>query len=233
MIKFDKRYVPAFLQTVGFAVSVWAVASMATIPLLLCSVVMFYLYTLIGVVITYHRILAHRVGKMHPVVEFICTGLGFFGTLVSPVLYVGAHINHHKFMDTERDPHSPHHLGWKTLFAILWVEGGDMKSMLRMRRNKISNFYDKYSYPLLFVPLILLIWPKVFFFFWLIPMVASLWSQHMTTHGHDENGPKTMGLLYAIFSCGEHHHRWHHDHPNDTSGEGWIHYITKLLTVRN
>ena len=234
MIRLIKKFHPRsriFVQTFGFAAAIWAIITMSTWQLLLCSLIMFYLYNFIGVVITYHRVLAHRVGTMHPIVEFICTGLGFFGSLVSPVLYVSTHINHHKYMDTEKDPHSPKYLGWRTFSSIFWVKGGDRKTIVRLKRNKISNFYDEHSY-LIFLPLLLLFWPKVFFFFWLIPVVATLFSQYMATWGHGEDGPKSLGLIYGILSCGEHHHKWHHENSNDTSGEGLGHYFVKALTYR-
>lgn len=230
--KFDKTILHVLMQTVGVAISIWAIVTMSTWQLLLGSIIMFYLYNFVGYVITYHRILTHRVGKMHPIVEFICTGFAFFSTFVTPVVYVATHTNHHKYMDTEKDPHSPKHLGWKTLSAIFWVRGGATKAIIRMKKNKIANFYDKHSFVLMFLPLLLLFWPKVFLFFWLIPSVITLWVQYMTTWGHNADGPQKMGLLYGIISCGEHHHKWHHDHPNDTSGEGLVHYFVKALTYR-
>lgn len=227
---FDKRYILTAFQLIGTPIAIWALITQSTPFLLAASLFMFFMYKCVGVVVTYHRILCHRVGKMNPILQFICTALGFYGSLLSPVTWAGVHINHHKYVDTEKDPHSPTHLGWKGWFSILWVDSVDLKVMARLKRDPICVFFHKYYYALILVPLVLLIWPSVFLFFWFIPANMSLWSQHLTVYNHDENGAMNRGKIYGFLSMGEHHHKWHHDHPNDTSGEGWIHNLTKLLT---
>lgn len=234
----DKRYIFAAFQIIGPFISIWALYQYATLPLVITALIMFFLFKCIGHVITYHRILCHSTHKMHPVVEFICTGLGFYGGLISPVGWCAMHVNHHKYADTWKDPHPPTLLGWKALFAIFWNDSGptsgDKRTVLRLKRNPIANFYDVYYWPLLALPFtLLLISPQIFFFVFFIPMIMSLWSLHMTVYGHDESGPKYKGLIYGILSMGEHHHKWHHDHPNDTSGEGWLHNLIELIATRN
>ena len=44
----------------------------------------------------------------------LCTGLG------SPISFSASHRQHHKFTDTEKDPHSPHHIGWKRVYFLDW-----------------------------------------------------------------------------------------------------------------
>jgi len=174
---------------------------------------------------------------MHPVVEAICTTLGFYGGLITPIGWCSMHINHHKFADTWKDPHPPTLLGWKALFSVFWNDSGpnsgDLKTIYRLSKNKICVFFEKYYWPLLFAPLLLfLISPQAFWFGFLIPSVLSTWSLHITVLGHDQTGPKYKGLLYGFISMGEHHHKWHHDHPNDTSGEGLINNIIKMIAVK-
>lgn len=125
-------------------------------------------------------------------------------------------------------------LGPKALFAIFWNDSGpnsgDLKTMVRLKKNFSASFFDKYYWPLLFVPLLLLlISPAAFWFVFFVPLTLSFWSLHMTVYGHDESGPKYKGLLYGFLSMGEHHHKWHHDHPADTTGEGWINSIILLI----
>lgn len=236
--QFDKRYLSALVQLVGPVVLLWAVYYYSTISLLLLSLVMFFLFKCIGQVITYHRILCHKTHEMHPIIKFIGTGLGFYGSLVSPIGWSAMHINHHKFADTWKDPHPPTLLGWKTMFSIFWNDSGptsgDLRTILRLKKDPIANFYDTYYWPLLFLPVLLLvISPQAFLFGFWIPMVMSVWSLYLTVYGHDKDGPKYMGILYGILSMGEHHHKWHHDHPADTRGEGWIHNILEVLAYSN
>jgi stearoyl-CoA desaturase (delta-9 desaturase) len=227
---FDKRYILTGMQIISIPITTWALLTQATPILVAATLFMFFMYKCLGVVATYHRILCHRVGKMNPLVQIICTALGFYGSLLSPVTWAGVHIDHHKYVDTDKDPHSATHLGWRGWFSILWKDSVDLRVMARLKRDSISNFFHEYYYSLLTLPLLLLFWPKIFLFFWFIPASMSLWSQHISVYNHDETGAKEMPWWFGVLTMGEHHHKWHHDHPNDTSGEGWIHYITKALT---
>jgi fatty-acid desaturase len=42
----------------------------------------------------------------------LVTGLG------SPLTFAAAHRQHHAFHDTEKDPHSPHHVGWINVWLM-------------------------------------------------------------------------------------------------------------------
>lgn len=230
---FDKRYILTAFQLFGTPLAIWGLLTHSTIPLLILCMLMFFLYKCVGVVVTYHRILCHRAGTMNPIVQFMCTALGFYGSLLSPITWSGVHINHHKYEGTVNDPHSPVHIGWRGWFSILWVDSIDLRVMARLKKDKISNFFHKHHYVLLLAPLFLLfISLNAFLFFWLIPANLSLWSHHVSVYNHDETGAKNMSKFFGVLTMGEHHHKWHHDHPNDTSGEGWIHYITKAITVK-
>lgn len=224
-------------QIVSPFIAAWAAYQYATIPLLLVSALMFFLMKCVGQVITYHRVLGHKTHVMHPWVEFVCTALGFYGSLITPVAWCAMHINHHKYADTWKDPHPPTLLGWKAAFAVFWNDSGpnsgDLKTAARLQRNKICMFFEKYYWPLLVLPFALLaVSTTAFWFVYFIPLTLSFWSLHITVFGHDQTGPKYMGLLYGIVSMGEHHHKWHHDHPNDTTGEGWLDTIINLITIR-
>jgi stearoyl-CoA desaturase (delta-9 desaturase) len=66
----------------------------------------------------YHRMLAHRAFKAHPVVRYTLTFLSALHS-GSPILWVGLHHVHHRFSDRDGDPHTPKdygfmygHVGW-------------------------------------------------------------------------------------------------------------------------
>lgn len=238
MSKIDKRYFLFGAQITTPFIAIWALLYYGFSVWLLASLVVFFLMRCVGSVITYHRVLGHRTHIMHPVVEAICTAFGFFGSLSSPVEFCASHTNHHKFVDTEKDPHPVKYLGWKTMFPIFWNEsgpdGGDIRTVVRLRRNKIAYFFHRYHWMLLPLPLLLLlISVKVFMFFYLIPLALTLWSLSLSTLNHDKNGPKDMGTLYGILTAGEHKHVWHHTNPHDTSGEGWLDTVASLIAKRN
>lgn len=231
----DKTYHLFILQLVMPILALWVIFTQFSFGWFIASLVMFFLMRCVGAVITYHRILGHRTHTMHPVVEFICTGLGFYGSMSSPIEFCAAHVNHHKFMDTEKDPHSPKHIGWKAMFPLFWTgrDQGDIKTIVRLGKNKISRFYHDYYWYLIFVPLLL--WPistNAFLYLFVVPVGFSLATLTISTLNHDENGPKDMGLLYGILTGGEHHHTWHHSHAVDTSGEGFVDVIANLIATK-
>jgi fatty-acid desaturase len=171
---------------------------------------------------------------MHPVMEFIGTALGFYGSFTSPVEFCATHNNHHKFNATEKDPHPHTMLGWRTLFPLLWNDSeptsGDIRTVDRLRRNKITNlFYERFWIMISLPFLLLLISPQAYFFIYFIPFTMSIWSAAYSTFNHDEDGAKNMGFWYGIVSGGEHWHKWHHDHPYSTEGEGWLNTVANLI----
>lgn len=198
----------------------------------LVSCLMFFLMRSVGVVMTYHRVHCHRTHIMHPIIEFICTSLGFYGSLSSPIEFCASHQDHHKYMDTPKDPHSPKYLGWKAMFPIFWVGrgSGDLRTIVRLNKNKITKFYHDYYWYLILLPFSLaFISTNAFLFIFVLPTAMTLVSLSISVLNHDDSGPKQMSKLYGILTGGEHHHKWHHEHATDTSQEGFIHSFLNLI----
>jgi fatty-acid desaturase len=234
----DRRYALTAWQLIGPIISIWALYTYFSWSWIVIALVMFFLMRCIGGVITYHRILSHNTHTMHPVVEFIGTGLGLYGSFTSPIEYCAVHTNHHKFVDTNKDAHPHSLIGWKTLFPLLWInsgpDSGDVRTVVKLRRNKIAVFYYKYYWYILALPLLLLILtPQCFLYLFVIPSTASVWSASYSTFNHDETGPVDRGFWFGILTCGEHKHVWHHNNPYDTSGEGWLDIVINLVAKKN
>ena len=71
-----------------------------------------YLINILGVAIGYHRLLAHRSFKCPKLIEYLFVGAGYFGFQSSPIWWATMHRAHHKYSDTELDPHAGLH-GWR------------------------------------------------------------------------------------------------------------------------
>ena len=232
----DRRYALTLVQLTGPLIALWAIWNYITLPWLAVTLVMFFLMRTVGGVVTYHRIHSHRTHVMHPTIEFICTALGFYGSFTSPVEFCATHNNHHTFGETDRDPH-PTSKGWRTVFPILWNDStpmhGDVRTIVRLRRNKITNLFYEHFWLMLLPPfLLLLVSVQAFFFVYFVPFTLSIWSAAISTLNHDENGARDMGFWYGIISGGEHYHKWHHDHPYDTSGEGWLNTVADIVATK-
>ncbi len=110
----------------------------------------------ISVGVGVHRLWSHASYKTNKYVEFILMML-FAGTLQGPILsWVSNHIDHHKFTDTDKDPHSPLKYKNSKLLGFFWshigwmlVGEGSYKSinrvvMKKLGRNKILKFQLRY-----------------------------------------------------------------------------------------
>ncbi|PHR49657.1 MAG: fatty acid desaturase [Fluviicola sp.] len=161
-----------------------------------------YLLAGVGTSVGYHRILTHKSATLPRWLEYTIVVIALpAGT---PIQWVGNHRAHHKYEDTERDPHSPiiqgfwyAHCGWylstkNQLLSFLYALGGPLRmildSFLRPRSNQEHNhfakdvssvsFYRMISAPLIY-NLILLLYLSVlvlfFWFFWKWNGVLALW----------------------------------------------------------
>jgi stearoyl-CoA desaturase (delta-9 desaturase) len=108
----------------------------------------FYLSVLllrVGIEVGYHRYFAHRSYKTTKFKERL---LLIWGTLVgvgSCLSWVGVHRTHHRYTDTDKDPHSPNNIGiirvWLTLWADNWhIDPSMVKDLLR---DKLQMFLHR------------------------------------------------------------------------------------------
>jgi len=230
--QFDKRYVLTAIQLIGPFVMIWALMQYATLAWVAASMIMLFLMRIIGGSIFYHRILCHHTHSANRVTELVGTTLGFYGSFIPPLDFCMIHFNHHKYADTNLDPHCHSTRGWRTMFPILWNvdQQIDFRAVVRLRKNKIVNLFSEKYWLMISLPLLLLlISPQAFLFLFLIPCTLSIWSAAISTMNHDENGAKNMGFWYGIISGAEHMHKNHH---NDISNEGWINTITDIIATK-
>jgi len=230
--QFDKRYVLTTIQLIGPFIVLWALLQYATLAWVAVAMIMLFLMRIVGGSIFYHRILCHHTHDVHPTVEFIGTALGFYGSFMPPADFCITHFNHHKYADTEQDPHCHSTQGWRTMFPILWniTNQVDFRTVIRLRKNKTVNLFSEKYWLVASLPLLLLlISPEAFLFLFLIPCTLSIWSAAISTMNHDENGAKNMGFWYGIVSGAEHKHKNHHD---DISDEGWINTVANIIAKK-
>jgi len=83
----------------------------------LCAV--FYFVRMFGITGVYHRYFAHRTYKTSRWFQFVLAWIGCAALQKGPLWWAGHHRHHHKYSDTEDDPHSPiirtvwwAHVGW-------------------------------------------------------------------------------------------------------------------------
>lgn len=88
-----------------------------SLALLLCAVS--YFVRMFGITAGYHRYFSHRAYKTSRVFQFFLACLGCSALQKGPLWWAGHHRHHHRYSDSEGDPHSPlqggflwSHVGW-------------------------------------------------------------------------------------------------------------------------
>lgn len=81
----------------------------------------FYVWHVLGITVGYHRLLAHRSFRCPKLVEYFFVMGGYMAFESSPIWWATLHRAHHRFTDTEKDPHSPrfgnNHAYWGWIFG--------------------------------------------------------------------------------------------------------------------
>lgn len=68
---------------------------------------LFYLWHRLGITIGYHRLLSHRSFRCRPSLEYFLVIGAYLAFQGSPIWWAAIHRAHHRYSDTELDPHTP------------------------------------------------------------------------------------------------------------------------------
>lgn len=113
---------------IPFVGTVLAVGLLPFAPIGLSEVVLFfvfYLSTMLGVEVGYHRYFAHRSFRTVKLIEAFLAILGSMAAQGGVIFWVAHHRRHHRYTEQENDPHSPH------------LHGSDL-------RGKVVGFWHAY-----------------------------------------------------------------------------------------
>lgn len=178
----------------------------------------------LGMTVTYHRLLSHKSWKAPTWARVIGMLVGVWGLTGSPIAWVAIHRQHHRFTDTERDPHSPLHMKWWRVQWFSMMEPVDVRYAVDLLRDRVAvalhRWYEVIHVAIL-VMLLLVFGLKTTMVWYLTP-AAILWNAGSLVNTLCHNfGSRTyqtrdssrnfwpLGLL--IF--GEGFHNNHHGNP--------------------
>lgn len=201
--------------------------SIFTLDNLLIALISFYVLNILGIWLTYHRYLSHRSFEFKN--KFLKWGFIIVGLLAgrgSPLGWAYLHRKHHRYSDTNDDPHSPKNLGFR-LFGfghMKKIENEDMQLFLvKDLMTHEQLFLHKY-YMLLLVPILfflILFNFELFYFLWAVPALLiqlsiSIFNYFGHTHGYRNYNTKDDSRnncwLFPIL-LGESWHNNHHAMP--------------------
>jgi fatty-acid desaturase len=115
---------------------------------ILCIVIGYICIMILGVSGCYHRMLSHKSFSVHPLIKKLMLWCSAISNQGSPIFWVMIHRGyHHKYSDTDKDPHSPIHGFWHSY--ILWMfklKEGDhnIKYVVDLLKDKDVLFFHKY-----------------------------------------------------------------------------------------
>ena len=145
--------------------------------------------------------------------SYFYTFLSLTSGLGSPISFSASHRQHHRFVDTEKDPHSPAHIGWKRVYFLDWAPQNINPRMISdFARSKFQKWVHKrwYWLHIAIVIILLLIDPRIVFFALSPGVLYSFHSASLTntlSHigGTHRNAPELKILGWWGWKHADHH----------------------------
>jgi fatty-acid desaturase len=191
----------------------------------LASAVVCFVLAVYGMSIAYHHGVCHRTFKFSRPIELLMYWIGMQATLHPPRSWALAHYAHHVYVDTEHDPHSPQHKGWKVLFfwnhRVTKYERKHALVFKNLFKDKVVDWLETpagYWSVILSLPVLAFAVAGIngLLFIWLIPNAYMIATSLVFTFAHDERGAiKSFWLDLFSFSDGD--HKLHHEKWNRVS----------------
>lgn len=181
----------------------------------LIALFVYFLNGCLGMTMTYHRLLSHRSWNPPKWVEYLFTLFATIGMTGSAIAWVAIHREHHKFQDTEKDPHSPRFKGmiWAHFFSMFATV--KPRYVVDLMRDKFYENQHKYYFEinLLYAAILYLIDPFAVIYAWLVPAMI-LWNGGSLIVSVVHRGGKAHNdTIFALTTWGEGYHETHHINP--------------------
>jgi stearoyl-CoA desaturase (delta-9 desaturase) len=186
----------------------------------------FYIYLGFWIVskiakVGYHRWLSHNHISPGPIGRFIFLWAMVSSALVKPLHYVIGHRIHHKYPDTDKDPHPPTLGFFNNLIGNFNTVNEITVPVRDLYRKKDVMFVNNNYYRLYALNLIVLLLIDVDIFLLSFSLLNLRFMFNVAvfnylTHGGKNNvGALNLPLwgFYFIGTPGEHFHKNHHDNP--------------------
>lgn len=222
------------LQLLAWAGAIYALFFAWSMPLVLSSLLVGWLYSGFGLGICHHRYAAHM--TFQPKHRLIKWGLLFIGTIIthgSVIAWTITHRYHHKYCDTHRDPTNPSGSAWHKIKCFFYHFDNlecDHKEILviDLMRDRDFVFFHNHHFSIIaaYIGSLALINPVLVLYFYCIPVCYVLFtSGWVTTLAHTPalsvfgyrnyaTDDKTLNSqFWQIFTMGDGYHNNHHACP--------------------
>lgn len=206
-----------------------------------------YSVVAICLTMTYHRFLAHKSFEFkYDWIRKLCVSVCTIGSgFSSPIVWVAIHREHHRFSDTERDPHLGSKIGniLKLHFTSMFISPNIKYSVDLLKDPFYVFLHNNYfKLHLLWALLLAMIDPMLVISAYLVP-VCLLWHAgnlvNSTSHclgyrNYETRDQSRNNWVVALAFFGEWHNNHHNQPRNAKHGEKWWeidigYYFIKLL----
>ena len=244
-LMYGRKYQSGVNWTTAIAMGAFHVAAVAAFffidtGAMLAALVLYFVAGMLGIGMSYHRLLTHRGYKTPLWVEYFLTICGTLALEGGPIFWVATHRVHHQKSDREGDPHSPRegkywaHMGW-----ILMGQGlhHDTRILARyapdLCRDRFHVALTKWHWvPQVVVGLGLLAFGGIPYVLWGIGFrtvvgLHTTWAVNSATHLWGSRrfitrDDSTNNWWVAALTFGEGWHNNHHAHPTSARhGLAW------------
>ncbi len=200
----------------AFHVGAVAALFFVTKGALLAALILYFVAGMLGIGMSYHRLLTHRGYKTYKWVEYFLTFCGTLALEGGPIFWVATHRIHHQKSDREGDPHTPRegtwwaHMGW-----ILTGEGLHHDAAVLSKycpdlcRDRVHVFLSNWHWLSNVVVGFALLASFGLHSTWLVNSATHLWGSRRFKTRDDS----TNNWWVALITFGEGWHNNHHAHP--------------------
>lgn len=205
----------------------------------------------LGVGLGWHRLLTHRGFTAPKWLEYTLTIFGTMSMQDPPDKWVATHRMHHKYVDTDKDPHSARSgFWWPQIGWVLWgtAQDHDAATMKRyvpdLLKDKGQVLISKYFYVPIIVSAFILFaiggWTMVVWGVAARVVVGwhTTWFVNSLSHiygkrPHDTGDLSTNNWFVAILTFGEGWHNNHHMWPTSARhGTAWYQFDMNWIAIR-
>ncbi|CAB3254613.1 unnamed protein product [Arctia plantaginis] len=212
----------------------------------------------IGITAGAHRLWTHKAYKAKLPLQIILMLMNCISFQNTVTTWVRDHRLHHKYSDTDADPHNASrgfffsHMGWLLVKKHPEVlKKGKQIDMSDIESNPVLVFQKMYAFPLIamvcfILPTIVPVycWGESWSISWHINMLRYILNLHITfmvnsvahiwgNKGYDRNILPAQNVAVSIATCGEGYHNYHHVFPWDYRaaelGNNYLNVTTKFI----
>ena len=180
----------------------------------------------LGMSVGNHRYWCHKSFKTNKFWEYTMLFAAAVGGFGSTLGFLMTHMEHHRYADTEKDPHAPDYLG-KQIWNFLSIKNtGRLKDAVVVLRGKRMWFYDYKIFMMVgWIGLLTSIDLRLLLFGWLIPVsityytaVLQILAVHKWGYRNFDVKDKSTNVWWLLpLSLGEGWHNNHHKYAKRAS----------------